>query len=221
MNESDRLLDNKACRIARLTKDPRFDGLFYIGVKTTGIYCRSTCPATPNENNVEYFASAFLAIKEGYRPCLRCHPDSAPGISVTQTKHDELYNQCIRIFEEDDLEELSLQTVCKKLGISTRHLRNIFIEKTGVPPKYYLMLQRTLFAKKLLHQTSLSITNIAFSSGFRSIRRFNDHFKKHLGLCPSSIRRRKKKIRNYHSQTVFPSSLRLGKHKKTLPKSFS
>ena len=192
------LLDNNACKIARLLKDPRFDGLFYMGVKTTGIYCRPICPATPKEENIEYFSYASQAIKAGYRPCLRCHPDSAPGVSVTKTKNDEIYHQCIKLFEEEHLEKLTLQQVCETLGISTRHLRNIFIERTGISPKAYIMLRRTLFAKKLLHQTSLSITDIAFASGFNSIRRFNDHFKNSLGLHPSSIRNKKHKKHKKH-----------------------
>ncbi len=176
-------------RLARLTKDPRFDGLFYLGVKTTGIYCRPICPATPLEKNVEYFTTAHQAIKAGYRPCLRCHPDSAPGVSVTKIKHQDIFNKAANMMQEENFEAHTIQKIAENIGISSRHLRNIFVEETGISPKTYALLQQTLFAKKLLHQTTLPITEVAYASGFNSIRRFNDYFKKLMGMCPSKVRK--------------------------------
>ncbi|MBN4080156.1 helix-turn-helix domain-containing protein [Beggiatoa alba] len=193
------MLDIKACKRARLSRDARFDGKFFVGVKTTRIYCRPTCPASPKEKNVEYFSFAYHAVISGYRPCLRCHPDSSPDVTTAKEHKDMIYSQAVRMINEGVLENDSLTEIADRLNISTRYLRMVFNEKIGVPPKTYALFAQCILAKKLLHQTSLPVTEIAFASGFRSIRRFNDCFKKYIKISPSNIRNSKRKNENHES----------------------
>ncbi len=182
------MLSNAICQKARLSRDARFDGKFFIAVKTTGIYCRPICPATmPKEKNVHYFASAIEAANQGYRPCLRCRPDSAPGSPAWKGINTTL-DRAIKLIGEGALHEGSLQSLAQRLGISDRYLRQLFEKHLGVSPKTFALYQQCLFAKQLLHQTSLPITQIALASGFNSVRRFNDCFSKNLNLTPSQIR---------------------------------
>ena len=176
-------------RKARLSRDPRFDGLFFTAVKSTGIYCRPICPATaPKDENVLYFESAAAAGNAGFRPCLRCRPDSAPGCNTwlgTQTS----FQRAMRLIHEGALQEGSVGQLAERLGITDRYLRQLFESNIGISPKSYALYQQCLFAKKLLHQTRLSITDIALASGFKSLRRFNDCFKNRMGLTPSRVRK--------------------------------
>jgi len=181
---------NKIYRQASLSRDARFDGKFFVGVKTTGIYCRPICPAKPpKEENVEYFDYAHQAAKAGYRPCLRCNPDSAPdsarwnGVNTTLKRAKQL-------IDDGALEQASLKNLSARLGISDRYLRQIFNKHLGISPKAYALFKQCEFAKNLLHQTNLSITDIALASGFKSIRRFNDCFKKQFSLNPSDVRKK-------------------------------
>ncbi len=183
------MLNPEVCQKARLSRDPRFDGKFFTAVKTTGIYCRPICPATtPKEENVLYFASAIEAALAGYRPCLRCRPDSAPGSPAWRGVNTTL-DRAIRLIGEGALHDDSLPSLAEKLGIGERYLRQLFKKQLGISPKAYALYQQCLFAKQLLHQTTLPITDIALTSGFNSIRRFNDCFQSQLGLTPSQIRR--------------------------------
>lgn len=183
------MLDSATCHQARLSRDARFDGQFFTAVKTTGIYCRPVCPATPpHERNVAYFPSAIEAAHAGYRPCLRCRPDSAPG-SPAWKGVDTTLERALRLIDEGALQNASLGSLSERLGISERYLRQLFQKRFGVSPKTYALYQQCLFAKQLLHQTSLPVTDIVYASGFRSIRRFNDCFKTQMGLSPSQLRR--------------------------------
>jgi AraC family transcriptional regulator of adaptative response / DNA-3-methyladenine glycosylase II len=182
-------LGSTTCAQARLSRDPRFDGLFFTAVKTTGIYCRSICPARPpKESNVEYYQHAHLAQKAGFRPCLRCRPDSAPG-SPAWRGIDTTVIRAKRLIDEGALEQGSLVDLANRLGVSDRYLRRLFEQQLGVSPKSYALFQQCQFAKNLLHQTKMPITSIALASGFNSVRRFNDCFKQQLGLSPSQIRK--------------------------------
>ncbi len=182
------MLSREICQKARMTRDARFDGQFFTAVKTTGIFCRSICPATtPKEEYVEYYPSEMQAARAGYRPCLCCRPDSAPG-SVARNGVDITVERAIRLINEGALQIGSLQSLSERLGISDRHLRQLFIRHLGVPPKAYALYQQCLFAKKLLHETTLPLTSVALASGFNSIRRFNHCFKTRLGLMPSQVR---------------------------------
>ncbi len=180
---------SQAYQQARLSRDARFDGKFFVAVKTTGIYCRPICPAvTPKEENIEYYSHAHLAAKAGYRPCLRCRPDSAPGSPVWNGVDTTLV-RAKRLIDNGALEQGNLVDLSSRLGISDRYLRQLFDKHLGISPKSYALFRQCEFAKSLLHQTTLPITDIAFSSGFKSIRRFNDCFKKQLSLNPSQVRR--------------------------------
>jgi AraC family transcriptional regulator of adaptative response / DNA-3-methyladenine glycosylase II len=184
-------IDPKVCSKARLARDPRFDGQFFSAVKTTKIYCCSICPATtPREENVTYFSSAIEAANSGYRPCLRCRPDSAPGSPAWKGVNTTL-ERAISLIDEGALQNGSLALLAKRLGISDRYLRQLFKNHMGISPKAYALNQQCLFAKNLLHQTNLPIAQIALASGFNSIRRFNDCFQAQLKLTPSKVRRRK------------------------------
>ena len=188
------MLSLDTCQKARQSRDPRFDGRFFIAVKTTGIYCRTVCPATlPKEINVEYFENALQAANAGYRPCLRCKPDSAPG-SPAWLGSGATLNRALRLIDQGALHSGSIMMLASRLGISERYLRKLFNEHIGVPPKAYSLYQQCLFAKTLLHQTGLPVTEIALASGFESIRRFNDCFKQQLKLTPTQLRKQSQKL---------------------------
>jgi len=190
------MLDFASCQQARLSRDHRFDGRFFIAVNTTKIYCRPICPATPPlEKNVRYFVTAIEAAQAGYRPCLRCRPDSAPA-SAAWHGVDATLDRAISLIEQGALENGSLVELSARLGIGERYLRQLFQQHLGVSPKSYALYQQCLFAKKLLHETTLPITQIALASGFNSVRRFNDCFLKQLQLSPSALRQQRGKAAN-------------------------
>jgi AraC family transcriptional regulator of adaptative response / DNA-3-methyladenine glycosylase II len=174
---------------ARIARDARFDGVFFVAVKSTGIYCRPICPAkSPLEKNVEYHESAISAAHDGYRPCLRCRPDSAPYSSAwlgTETT----FQRGLNLIQQGALQEQSVDQLAERLGISDRYLRELFQNNLGTSPKKYAIYQQCLFAKQLLHDSSLTINEIAFASGFNSVRRFNEAIKDQLTLTPTDIRR--------------------------------
>ncbi len=175
---------------ARLSRDRRFDGRFYVAVKTTKIFCRPICPANlPKEENVEYFVDRAQAVQAGYRPCLRCRPDSAPH-SFAWKGTETTFSRAIALLHKGALKQGNLAELAARLGISDRYLRNLFERYLGLSPKQYALNHQLLFAKQLLHNSNLSITEVGFASGFKSTRRFNDAFKKGLQLTPSDIRRK-------------------------------
>lgn len=173
------------CARARLSRDPRFDGLFYTAVKTTGIYCRPICPARPpKESNVIYLFSPAQCEAQGFRPCLRCRPELSPGQHPNQLGIAQAYHKV----EQGFLEHASLTDLAKSMGMSSRHLSRLFVEHYGTTPNQIHATQRLLFARQLLKETSLSITQIAFASGFSSLRRFNDAFSSAYDMAPSRYR---------------------------------
>lgn len=183
------MLDPQQCRQARLARDARFDGRFFIAVSTTGIFCRPVCPATPpQERHVRYFESAVAAANAGFRPCLRCRPDSAPDSPAWQGVETTLM-RALRLIDDGALQHGSVTDLCGRLGIGERYLRQLFQRRFGVAPKAYALYRQCLFAKQLLHQTRLPITDVAYASGFASLRRFNDAFQRQMALTPSDIRR--------------------------------
>jgi len=172
---------------ARLARDARFDGLFFVAVKSTGIYCRPICPApAAKEANVQYFPSAIAAAVAGFRPCLRCRPDSAPG-SPAWLGSDTTLRRAVKLIEQGALIDGNQQQLCERLGISDRYLRKLF-QRLGISAKQYALYQQVLFAKQLLHQTALPVAAVALHAGFHSVRRFQDEFKRQLTLTPSQIR---------------------------------
>lgn len=184
-------MDTSHWQKARQSRDPRFDGLFYVAVKSTGIYCRPICPApTAHEKNVAYYQFAHNAAQDGFRPCIRCRPDSAPGSAAWQgTKTTALRaKQLIDQNDEHDCEKLAA-----RLGISSRYLRQLFKQYFGVSITQYRLFNQCHFAKKLIQETHLPLTEIAFAAGFKSIRRFNDAFLQQLNIAPSKLRSGDKK----------------------------
>lgn len=182
-------LSIEQCQRARQSRDARFDGRFYIAVKTTGIFCRPICPATtPKEKNVEYFSNQVQALQAGYRPCLRCRPDSAPG-SWAWKGTETTFQRAVGLIESGELQQSSLVALAERLGISDRYLRKLFQQYLGISPKQYAQYHQLMFAKQLLHSSQLCISDIALACGFQSVRRFNDAFKKQLKLTPSQVRK--------------------------------
>lgn len=174
---------------ARLSRDARFDGVFFTAVKTTGIFCRPICPATPpKEQNVEYFETASEALVSGYRPCLRCRPESAP-FSPAWFGTATTVKRALDIIHNEGFHDIKLADLAQRLGITDRYLRKLFVEQIGVSPKAYLHHQQILFAKALLHQTHLPVQEIALAAGFNNVRRFNDAFKRITTKTPSEIKK--------------------------------
>lgn len=184
-----------ACYLAMKARDARFDGSFFTGVTSTGIYCRPVCRVrTPRRENCRFFACAAQAEGAGFRPCLRCRPELAPQALrwSTQDASAVLAQQAARLLDEPEAwgaEGPSAEQVAQRLGISDRHLRRIFEAQLGVSPLQYLQTRRLLSAKQLLADTRLPVTEIALVSGFGSVRRFNAAFVHHYGLSPSALRR--------------------------------
>nr|WP_216603054.1 AlkA N-terminal domain-containing protein [Vibrio coralliilyticus] len=177
------------CQSARQARDARFDGRFYVAVKTTGIFCRPICPANlPKEENVEYFVEKAQALQAGYRPCLRCRPDSAPS-SWAWKGVETTFLRALKMIEQGELQTSSLAELAERLGISDRYLRQLFQDHLGMAPKQYALYHQLMFAKHLLHSSSMSVTDIAFASGFNSVRRFNDAFKQVIKLTPTQVRK--------------------------------
>ena len=175
-------------RKARLARDARFDGLFFIGVRTTGIFCRPVCPATPpHEKNVEYFPSTLAAFQAGLRPCLRCRPESAPGSPAWRGTQTTL-TRALRLIDNGEWRQQSLPEFAERLGVSDRYLRRLFQHNLGISPLKYANFRRVLFAKKLLQQTNLPVTEVASMAGFGSTRRFNTVFTELLNLNPRQLR---------------------------------
>ncbi len=188
-----------ACYLALKARDARFDGCFFTGVTSTGIYCRPVCSAkTPKRENCRFFGHAAQAESAGFRPCLRCRPELAPH-SVVWSIQDASYilaHQAARLLDEpeawtgpDGSGAPSVEKLAARLGISDRHVRRIFEAQFGVSPVQYLQTRRLLTAKQLLADTRLPITQIALISGFASVRRFNAAFVGHYGLNPTQLRR--------------------------------
>ena len=150
---------------AVVARDPRFDGKFFIGVKTTGIYCRPICPAKPKRQNVEFFQTALLAENSGYRPCLRCRPESAP-LSPAWMGKSAVVQRALKLMANQVLVTRSEETFAAQLGMSARHLRRLFETEIGKSPKQISDQSRLNFARKLLTETTLPVTEIAYASGF-------------------------------------------------------
>ncbi|MBJ6726846.1 AlkA N-terminal domain-containing protein [Geomesophilobacter sediminis] len=182
-------LDHAACYEAMRAHDARFDGRFFCGVSSTHIYCRPICRVKlPKSENCTFFPSAAAAEAAGYRPCLRCRPEIAPGLSPTDAPA-RLARKAAREIEEDSLADRSLAELAGSLGISDRHLRRLFFDTYGVSPVQYLQTRRLLLAKALLTDTELPVTEVAMTAGFGSIRRFNDLFRSRYRLTPANFRK--------------------------------
>jgi len=183
------MLDPRTCYRALKARDARFDGRFFVAVSSTRIYCRPVCTVRPpRRENCCFYPSAAAAESGGYRPCLRCRPELAPGnASVDATSR--LAQAAASMMEDQTLDDEKLETVASRLGITDRHLRRAFGAEFGVSPVEFAQTQRLLLAKRLLTDTVLPVTEVAFASGFGSLRRFNALFKQRYRLQPSQLRR--------------------------------
>jgi AraC family transcriptional regulator of adaptative response / DNA-3-methyladenine glycosylase II len=177
---------------ARLSRDPRFDGQFFIGVKTTGIYCRPVCPVKlPKAVNVTFFSTAAAAMDKGFRPCLRCRPEASPGTPAWAGTSTTV-SRGIKLIAEGALDEGDVNSLAERLGVGSRHLSRLFQKHLGASPRSVAQARRLHFAKRLIDESSLKMSDIALSAGYRSIRRFNDHFKSVYQLTPSQLRAKQK-----------------------------
>ena len=196
MNPDAATLQPDACYLALQARDARFDGRFFIGVTSTGIYCRPVCKVRmPRRENCRFFGHAAQAESAGFRPCLRCRPELAPH-SVIWSIQDASYilaHQAARLLDDPeawgDTACPSVEQLAKRLGVSDRHVRRIFEAQFGVSPVQYLQTRRLLTAKQLLADTDLPVTQVALISGYSSVRRFNAAFLEHYRLSPTQLRR--------------------------------
>jgi AraC family transcriptional regulator of adaptative response / DNA-3-methyladenine glycosylase II len=177
---------------ARRSRDARFDGRFFIAVRSTRIYCRPICPSRfSNDSNVRYYATAAEAAGAGYRPCLRCRPEAAPG-SPAWTGTSAVVQRALRLIQDGALDHASLSSLAARLGIGVRHLSRLFAQHVGASPATVAQTRRLHFAKRLLDDTRLPITDIAHAAGFGSIRRFNDAFRETYRKSPRELRKGKR-----------------------------
>jgi AraC family transcriptional regulator of adaptative response / DNA-3-methyladenine glycosylase II len=182
-------LDQDACYRAVLTRDARFDGRFFGCVKTTGIYCRPVCPArTPLRQNMVFVISAAAAEEAGFRACLRCRPETAPDMGAWRGTSSSV-SRALALIEAGALDTETTEALAARLGMGARHLRRLFRQHLGAAPVSVAQTRRVLLAKTLLHQTDLSMAEVALASGFGSVRRFNETFQALYGRPPSSLRR--------------------------------
>lgn len=174
---------------ARISRDARFDGKFFIAVTSTGIYCRPICPSpTSKEANVRYYSTAATAAAAGYRPCRRCRPEVAPG-SPAWLGPSAVVRRALRLIEAGGLDNSPVESLALRLGVGARHLSRLFAQHVGVSPIAVAQTRRLHFAKQLIDETSLSITGVAMASGFGSVRRFNDAYRITYRCAPRDSRR--------------------------------
>ena len=180
----------EACYRAGQSRDPRFDGRFFTAVKTTGIYCRPICPArTPKFENCRYFLSAAAAQEAGFRPCLRCRPEVSPEFAFWRGTSNTVSRALALISEGAIDADTSVEQLANRLGVGERQLRRLFQQHLGASPIAIIQTRRLLFAKQLIHETRLPMSEVALAAGYGSIRRFNDTFHKLYKRPPGSLRR--------------------------------
>src|SRR5215469_9952812 len=181
-------LDWRVCSRARLSRDPRFDGKFYIGVLGSRVYCRPICPApTAKEKNCRYFPTAAAAAEAGFRPCLRCRPESCPGTPAWLGTSNTV-SRALRLIGESGLEDGGVESLAERLGVGSRHLRRLFVRHLGATPIAVAQTRRLHFAKKLIDETNLAMIQVAMASGFGCVRRFNAAIRKVYHRTPTQIR---------------------------------
>lgn len=184
------ITDKTGLYAAFKAKDARFDGRFFVAISSTGIYCRPVCRAKqPKIENCSFYPTAAEAEQAGYRPCLLCRPELAPGTSITDASIS-LAHRAARMLEENCGTDQRLDELASRLGCTDRHLRRVFMAEYNVSPVQYLQTCRLLSAKNLLTDTNLPVLDVAMAAGFGSLRRFNDLFRKHYSLAPTALRKR-------------------------------
>jgi len=184
-------LDRLVCDRARLSRDARFDGRFFIAVTTTRIYCRPICPArSPNAENIRYYPTAAAAEAAGFRPCLRCRPEASPG-TPAWLGTSGLVSRALRLISEGALDRDGVDALSERLGITARHLRRLFLQHVGASPLEVALTRRVHFAKKLLDETGLPVAQVAFAAGFGSLRRLNAQIQRTYSRTPTELRRKR------------------------------
>lgn len=182
-------MDDDACYRATATRDPRFDGRLFIAVTSTGIYCRPICPApTPRRANVRFFPSAAAAQAAGFRPCLRCRPETSPDLGAWRGTSSTV-SRALGLIEDGALNQAGVDALAERLGVGGRQLRRLFRQHVGATPISVAQTRRVLLAKQLLHETQLPMTEVAMAAGFGSVRRFNETFQRLFGRPPAKLRR--------------------------------
>lgn len=196
------VLDPKICDRARIARDARFDGAFYTGVRTTRIYCRPTCPVKPAQSrNVVFFPTAAAAERAGFRPCLRCRPEAAPGTPAWRGAAATV-SRALRLIEQGFLDgEARVEDLADTLGMTARHLRRLFLRHAGASPAAVATTRRVQRAKALVDATAMPMSAIAFASGFASIRRFNSAFRSVYRRSPTAVRRARLRRAGHRSDT--------------------
>lgn len=184
------MIDPTSAYRALTSRDARFDGVFYVGVTSTGIYCRPVCPVKPpRAENCLFFASAEAAEKAAFRPCLRCRPELAPGLAPVDSSQ-RIADRLMQRIDEGLIEQVdTLEEIAAQFQLSLRQLRRIVQKELGVSPQELRQTRRLLLAKQLLSETRLPVTQIAFASGFASLRRFNAAFSSQYRMSPSRLRK--------------------------------
>jgi AraC family transcriptional regulator of adaptative response / DNA-3-methyladenine glycosylase II len=181
-------LDPAACYRAISTRDARFDGRLFVGVRSTGIYCRPICPArTPKLENVSFYPSAAAAQEAGFRPCLRCRPETSPELAFWRGTSNTV-SRALALIEAGGLDEADVEGLANRLGVGARQLRRLFRQHVGASPIAVAQTRRVLLAKQLIHETSLPMAEVALASGFNSVRRFNETFLQMFGRSPATLR---------------------------------
>ena len=182
-------LDDDACYRAISTRDARFDGRLFIAVKTTGIYCRPICPArTPRRENCVFYPTAAAAQEAGFRPCLRCRPETSPDLAAWRGTSNTV-SRALALIESGALDAADVEALAERLGVGERQLRRLFRQHLGASPIAVAQTRRVLLAKQLIHDTQLSMTQVAMAAGFGSVRRFNETFQQLFRRPPISLRR--------------------------------
>jgi AraC family transcriptional regulator, regulatory protein of adaptative response / methylated-DNA-[protein]-cysteine methyltransferase len=183
------MLDHAECERARIARDRRYDGRFFTAARTTRIYCRPVCPVHPAKaENVEFYPTAAAAEAAGFRPCLRCRPETAPFSPAWQGSRTTVH-RAVRLIKEGALNSSSVDDLANRLGVGTRHLDRLFQKHIGASPLQVARTTRLQKAKQLLDQTRLPMSEIAERAGFGSLRRFNAVFAEVYGRTPTQIRR--------------------------------
>ena len=192
-------LDRDQCYQAMLTHDARFDGHFFVAVKSTRIYCRPICRSKrPALERCEFYRLAAAAEVAGYRPCLRCRPELAPGQAPADSA-DRLTSAAVQQIEAGSLQGQSVTDLASRLGVSDRHLRRVLLENLGVTPIQLAQTHKLLLAKQLLTDTTLPIIDVAFASGFTSLRRFNALFRERYSFAPKMLREKNRSAKDLPS----------------------
>ena len=182
-------MDDDACYRAIQTRDARFDGRLFIGVKTTGIYCRPICPArTPKRENVRFYPTAAAAQEAGFRPCLRCRPETSPDLASWRGTSNTV-SRALALIETGALDDADVANLAERLGLGERQLRRLFRQYLGASPVAVAQTRRVLLAKQLIHETQLPMVEVAIAAGFGSVRRFNETFQQLFNRPPISLRR--------------------------------